>query len=369
MGHARTFGWKIGTAPVTTLDIFEGTGQIRRLFHGTRGGIGAVVVGIPFRSGGPCATAAVLTKRRLHVMGATDDVSSASRLPGKRNGAGGTRPTPATAGWVEAPDGVQLYWRGWLPAAPPTAIVAVHHGICEHGERYPNAVRVLVDAGYGVYALDARGHGRSEGRPASYDRFAQLVADLDSFLVQVVRPASQLPTYLLGYSLGGAVAVAHAISHQDELAGAIVIGSALGLGSGVSRVQYRLAAVLSAVAPRCPLIRLRPAEMTSDAEVVRSYEADPLIHHGRLDARFLGEMAKAIRSLPLDFHRLRLPLLLIHGADDVIASPEGSRGLHEAASSADNTLILYPNRRHDVLNEPGHEQVMADIVAWLRARL
>ena len=121
--------------------------------------------------------------------------------------------------------------------------------------------------------------------------------------------------------------------------------------------------------PRCRLIRLPPEDMTSDPEVLRCYEADPLIHHGRLDARFVGEMTKAMRCLPTEFHQLRLPLLLIHGGDDITTSPMGSRALHEGAVSTDNTLIVYPGRRHDVLHEPGHEQVMADIVAWLGARI
>ena len=275
---------------------------------------------------------------------------------------------PASSGWFEACDGVGLYWRVWVPAGMPLAVVVVHHGICEHGERYADAVRLLVHAGYVVYAHDARGHGRSEGRRSTFDRFEQLPIDLESFLTQVVYPSHEVPTFLLGYSLGGAVAVAHAISHQDALAGAVVIGSALGRGADFSRIQTGLAAILSAVVPRCPLIRMRPETMTTDTDVVGSYEADPLIYHGRLDARFVGEMAKAMRCLPTQFQRLRLPLLLIHGADDVTANPEGSRGLHEGASSTDNTFVVYPGRRHDVLHEPGHEQVMADVVAWLRVR-
>jgi alpha-beta hydrolase superfamily lysophospholipase len=61
-------------------------------------------------------------------------------------------------------------------------------------------------------------------------------------------------------------------------------------------------------------------------------------------------------------------LLLLHGADGITANPEGSRGLYEAAQSADKTLLLYPGRRHDVLNEPGYGDVIADVVAWLGDR-
>lgn len=270
-------------------------------------------------------------------------------------------------GRIEGTAGVWIYWQAWLPADDPAAIVVLHHGIGEHSGRYPHAVQRLVAAGYGVYALDARGHGRSGGPRASFDRFGQLVTDLDSVVNQVVGPAHEVPVFVMGYSLGGAVAVAYAVEHQNKLAGAIVIGCALGRGAGVSRLQFAMASVLSAAAPRFPLIRLRAGDMSQDPEVARAYAADPLVHHHRLDARFLGEMTTVIRRLPGDFYRLRLPLLLLHGEADITASPEGSRGLFDGARSIDKTLKLYEGRRHDVLNEPGHEQVMADVTAWLGA--
>jgi len=270
-------------------------------------------------------------------------------------------------GWIRGDAGVRIYWQAWLPADGPVAIVVLQHGVAEHGGRYMQVVRSLVAGGYGVYAFDARGHGRSEGTRASFDRFAQLVDDLDTVLRQVVRWKHELPVFLLGYSLGGAAAVEYALDHQSELAGAIVVGCALGRGSGVSRLQFALAAALSAVAPRCPVIRLRATDMTSDPAVARRYDEDPLVHHGRLDARFLGEMSAAIRRLPPEFHRLKLPMLLLHGGADITASPDGSRGLFEGVSSEDKTLRIYEGLRHNVLNEPGNQQVITDITDWLAA--
>ena len=269
-------------------------------------------------------------------------------------------------GWING-TGVDLYWQAWLPQTIPVARVVFCHGIGEHSERYPHAVGRLVAAGYGVFALDARGHGRSGGRRASFDRFAQLVVDLKTFVDQVVAPGADVPLFLLGYSLGGAVAVAYALEHQDDLAGLVIVGSALDRGAGVSRLQFKAASLLSALAPRCPLIRLRAAEMTQDADTVRAYDADPLVYHGRLNARAVGEIASAIRSLPMDFPRLRAPLFVLHGAADLTANPDGSRSLLAGAGSADKTLTIYDGRRHDLLNEPGHEEVMSDVVGWLDA--
>jgi acylglycerol lipase len=270
-------------------------------------------------------------------------------------------------GWIGR-GGVDLYWQAWLPSAPPVAKVVLCHGIAEHGGRYPHAVGQLVAAGYGVFALDARGHGRSGGRRGSFDRFAQLVADLETLVEHIVALAPTEALYLMGYSLGGAVALTYALEHQDDLAGLVIVGSALGRGAGISWLQFEAASLLSTLAPRCPLIRLRAAQMTQDGDVARDYDNDPLVHHRRLNARTIGEIAAVMRNLPKDFPRLRAPLLLLHGAADVTASPEGSRALLAGAGSTDKALRIYDRRRHDLLNEPGHEEVMADVVGWLDAR-
>lgn len=275
---------------------------------------------------------------------------------------------PCREGRVHGAGGVPIYWQAWLPAVPPAAVVVLHHGLAEHGGRYPHAVEALVAAGYGVYALDARGHGRSGGVGAHFGRFGELVADLDEIIATAVRPAYAGQVFLLGYSIGGAVAVACAMQRQHGLSGAIVIGSALGRGSGISAVQLGAASLLASVAPRLQMFRMPLQQMTQDPEVARAYRSDPLVHQGHLDARTVAEVAGAMRRLPAEFHRLTLPLLVIHGAADISASPDGSRGLAEEAASRDKTLRIYEGRRHDVLNEPGHQQVMADVVTWLDAR-
>lgn len=275
--------------------------------------------------------------------------------------------TPTRVGLTDGAAGLRIYWQAWLPSGDPLSIVVLNHGIAEHGGRYSHAVLKLVRAGYGVYAPDARGHGRSEGRRGVVERFSHLVSDLRAVVDSVVRTAHSVPVFLLGYSLGGATALAYALDRQDEIAGAVVIGCALGRGSGVSRLQFELASLLSTLAPRFPLIRMRASDMTRDPEVARTYDADPLVHHGRLNARIVGEVAGAIRWLPNEFHRLTLPLLLLHGAADITASPAGSAGLYENAGSVDKTIKLYEGCRHDLLNEPGHDLVAADIVAWLDA--
>jgi pimeloyl-ACP methyl ester carboxylesterase len=78
------------------------------------------------------------------------------------------RRRPPRIAWHEQAvtgDGPALYLQAWRPtAAPPRGVLVIHHGLADHGARYGDLARRLVDAGYAVWALDMRGHGRSRDR-------------------------------------------------------------------------------------------------------------------------------------------------------------------------------------------------------------
>jgi acylglycerol lipase len=118
--------------------------------------------------------------------------------------------------------GLDLYWRAWLPEAGPRALVVIVHGASEHSGRYAHVAERLVSAGYAVYALDHRGHGRSEGKRAQLDRLDYVVADLRAFVDLAAERHPAAPVYLLGHSMGGCISVAYAVRHQETLAGLVL---------------------------------------------------------------------------------------------------------------------------------------------------
>jgi alpha-beta hydrolase superfamily lysophospholipase len=65
------------------------------------------------------------------------------------------------------------------------------------------------------------------------------------------------------------------------------------------------------------------------------------------------------------FEKFALPLLVIHGSEDALTDPEGSRQLVERASSGDKQLKVYDGLYHEVLNEPEKDEVLAEIAHWL----
>jgi acylglycerol lipase len=266
-------------------------------------------------------------------------------------------------GTLSSRDGTEVFWQRWAPETRPVASVVLIHGAGEHGGRYPHLIERLVAHGHAVTALDLRGHGRSGGRRATLQRFSEYLEDVNALLETEHVDA---PVFLAGYSMGGLVAASYALDHAHALRGLVLAAPALGPGD-VAHLQLLAARMLSTLTPRIKLLALKPAAMMHDPAAVARYEADPLIYHGRFDARLLGEFVAAIARLNARLAALTLPVLLAHGGEDTLADPEASRRLLAGCGSPDTTLHLYPDTRHDLFNEPAREQVTGDVASWIDA--
>jgi acylglycerol lipase len=265
-------------------------------------------------------------------------------------------------------DGLSLYRQSWLPGTTPLATVAIVHGYAEHSGRYTWVGEQLAEAGYAVHAYDLRGHGQSEGPRVLVRSFNEHLNDLAEFL-RLVRAESQgARPVLLGHSMGGCIAALYTVTREPDLRGLVLSGPAISLPSGVGMaVMSNVVRVIGRVRPSLPVRALKAASVSRDPAVVEAYATDPLVHHGGMPAGTLAAIGRAIARIDRDMERVTQPLLLIHGADDELCDPEGSRHLYERASSADKTLKLYDGLAHEVLNEPEKEQVLADVRAWLDA--
>jgi alpha-beta hydrolase superfamily lysophospholipase len=263
--------------------------------------------------------------------------------------------------------GLRIYWQAWLPDSDPVAAVVIAHGAGEHSGRYTHVAARLVAEGYAVYALDHRGHGRSEGPRALVDRMDNTVADLDALVVMAKGSSPESKTFLLGHSMGGAVSLCYAIQHQDRLNGLILSGPLAALDSAPAAA--RLAArVLSALTPRLPLVGVDPSLVSRDPHVVQAYVSDPLVHHAKLPARTVAELAAAVESFPSAVPAITVPTLIMYGSADALCPPAGSVMLSERIGATDMTIKRYDGLHHEIFNEPEQARVLDDTVAWLAAR-
>jgi alpha-beta hydrolase superfamily lysophospholipase len=264
--------------------------------------------------------------------------------------------------------GLELYWQGWLPeGAPPRAVVVLAHGASEHSGRYAWTGEQLAERGYALYAIDHRGHGKSEGGRAVIDRMRNAVEDLDTLVEKAQAAHGGLPLVLLGHSMGGAVALSYTGEHEDKL-DALILSAPLAALEAASPVQRIAGRVLSVVAPSMGVVGIDSTAVSRDPQVVADYEADPLNYHGKLPARTVAELTSAIDGFPEAVTRFRLPLLAMHGTADRLTPIAGSEMVVERAGSEDKTLERYDGLFHELLNEPERQQVVDDIADWLDAR-
>ncbi len=271
-------------------------------------------------------------------------------------------------GYRAGAGGRQIFWRTWVPEAEAQAAVIIVHGASEHSGRYGHVAQGLVADGYAVYALDHRGHGRSDGPRALIDRLARAVADVDQLVSQARAEHPALPIVMLGHSMGATVALSYAIRHQERLTALVLSGPLAALEAAPPPLRV-LGRVLSVLAPKLPLIDIDASLVSRDAAVVRDYQADPLNHHGKLPARTIDELARAIDDFPEAVTTITLPVLILYGTADRLAPPSGAQMLERRIASADKTIIAYPGLFHEILNEPERDAVLTDIRAWLAERL
>jgi len=262
-----------------------------------------------------------------------------------------------------------LYYQCWLPDGSPKAVLLVAHGLAEHSGRYKNLVNYFVPKGYAVYALDYRGHGRSEGMRSYVDRFSDYLTDLKTFFDMVRKEQPNAKIFLVGHSLGATIAIPYAVERQQELAGMITSGASLVASPTVSPALIAIAGVISAVLPKMGVTILDASTISRDQAVVDAYVNDPLVFRGKIPARTGAELVKMWKTLPEQMPKIKLPVLIMHGSADQLSDPAGSKLLYERAGSKDKTLKLYDGFYHEIYNEPEHKQVMADVEAWLAAHI
>src|SRR5262249_3283352 len=112
--------------------------------------------------------------------------------------------------------GAEIYWQAWLPSRAPRAGRGIAHRLRAQSRRDTGVAARLTAAGFAAYALDHRGHGRSSGPRALIDRMDHAVIDVDSLVTLAASHHPSRHLHLLGHSMGGAIALAYAMRHQER---------------------------------------------------------------------------------------------------------------------------------------------------------
>jgi alpha-beta hydrolase superfamily lysophospholipase len=265
--------------------------------------------------------------------------------------------------------GVTLFAQSFRPPGAAKAAVVLVHGLKGTSNQYGPAAEVLTRHGYAVYAFDLRGHGNSEGRRVWIDSFSQFLDDLGIFLDRVRQAEPGRPVFLFGHSMGGAIVAEMALLRHPAVRGIVLCAAALRLTPDVTPFKVRAIRAFARSSPRLGVLTVPNRGFSRDPAVVAAMDHDPLIYNHAGPARTAVELVAAIEHIQGHMEELTQPLLILHGTGDRVTNLEGSRQLYERARSTDKTLKLYEGHLHGLLQDLGKEQVLADLVAWMDARL
>jgi alpha-beta hydrolase superfamily lysophospholipase len=265
--------------------------------------------------------------------------------------------------------GIQLYYQAWLPAdARRRAVLVNLHGLGDHSGLYPNLGSHFPALGVPVYAYDMRGNGRSPGQRAFLRGWQDYREDLRAFLTMVREWEGDRPLFLLGNSLGGLVVLDYALENPRDLAGVIAAAPPLG-ELGVPPVLMALGRLLSRILPRFSLkVGMDLSGLARDPAVVETVLADPLFHR-RGTARLSTEVTAAIARVQARAADLSVPLLILHGSDDRMVLPDGSRRFFANVRQADREFREYPGAYHGLFADLNYREVLRDLEQWIDAHL
>ncbi len=274
-------------------------------------------------------------------------------------------------------DGTAIHVRSWLPTdAEPRGIVQIAHGMGEHSDRYGHLAERLAGLGFAVYADDHRGHGLSMGPvPGDLgpDGWNLLVAD-EVALTEILRERHPgLPVTLIGHSLGSFAVQQYLLDHSDLVDEVVLSGTTAvdGLFGEIAAAGGDLIGFFNA---EFQPTRTEADWISRDEAQVDTYNADPWCGFAIDDTNMglLAANAQTRLSNPSTV-RTDLPIYVMVGEKDPLNNRLRLSDLlvqrYRDAGLNDLTYQVYPDARHEVLNETNRDEVEADLLAWItRAR-
>ncbi|XP_043406765.1 monoglyceride lipase isoform X3 [Chelonia mydas] len=212
------------------------------------------------------------------------------------------------------------------------------------------------------------GHGQSEGDRMVVSDFHVFIRDSLQHIDLMKKDHPDLPVFILGHSMGGAISILTACERPNEFSGLVLI-SPLVVASpeAATPIKVFAAKVLNFVLPNLTLGAIDPNVVSRNKKEVESYTSDPLVYHGGMKISFVIQLMNAIAKIERSLPKLTLPILVLHGLPDKLCDIKGSYLLMDTVQSQDKTLKVYDEAYHALHKELPEVStaVFKEILTWI----
>ena len=253
------------------------------------------------------------------------------------------------------------------PGDNARAGIILVHGIGEHIGRYSHCVERFNEKGFGVVGVDLPGHGKSDGKRGKLNSYSLTDEMLDFLISEYKKTFPGIPVFIFGQSLGAGIVLQYILQKKPDIKGAVCSSPWLRLTFKPARIKLVLASIMKSLYPS--LIQpsgLIVSHLSHDQKEIDAYLADPL-NHDKISVGLFHSAASAAEYSLLHADELKIPLLLMHGSDDQITSPQGSRDFASKTNMAE--LKIWDGGYHELHNEVFKDDVISYMLNWIEKKI
>ncbi|MHA1232552.1 MAG: lysophospholipase [Candidatus Helarchaeota archaeon] len=258
-------------------------------------------------------------------------------------------------------DSTKLFYRYYLPPEIDKIIV-VAHGAGGNGDYYVILADQVFNEHIGVYVMDYRGHGYSEGKRGDIKSIKELLSDFDEFVSLIQEKHRNVPIFLFGESMGGALIINYLAKYNspeitEVIKGVILFSPAIKLKMKYSIKQIFLAipfllTYLFAPSARIIDITKGPVDEGIANPIHIEYDKTDENHLKKISPRYLLNLVRLIEKSYNLADKITAPIIIFQGTNDPVIDIDGIEKFYERCSSSDKTLELVDGGRHVLFTDP-----------------